>query len=117
MQDTRLNRLLVIAGGRLETILANPWRRLALIVITLLFGNFVGTVAFTTTIGQRANLDVLGAAVALFFTETISWLIYRNRQRSPLNLLYRPPLRLELLNAFKLGLAYGLYLEAFKLGS
>lgn len=118
MQDTRLNSLVNRSLQWLTLWLDNPWRRLSLIVIALLFGYFVANVISTVT-GQTADLDVIVSLAMLGFTELVSWLVYstsrpRNRtQQAP----QRRFLGIELLNAIKIGLIYGFYLEAFKLGS
>lgn len=146
MQRTRLNTLVNQATLRFRQWVFNPWRRLALIVMSLLFGNFFAT-AISATAGQAAKPDVVVAAVLVVGVEFISWLYYRftprsqqavraNRQVtsaaviSPLddsNAIMSPgmdpgPVRsrstlAESLNAFKLGMIYGLFVEAFKLGS
>ncbi len=114
MQDTRLNRLTIALLGQLNQWLRNPWRRVSLIVIGLLFGNFVATVAATVT-GQNADWDVLVAVALLALIEFSSWLIYSGQFA---RLGQRPrPLILDVVNAVKLGLIYGLFVEAFKLGS
>ncbi|MGF1537197.1 MAG: DUF565 domain-containing protein [Elainellaceae cyanobacterium] len=113
MQDTRLNRLTSAVIGQLGQWLRNPWRRTSLIVIGLLFGNFTATVAATIT-GQNANWDVLVAIILLALIEFTSWSIYggwlSRDGRSRLLLT-------DVVNAVKLGLVYGLFVEAFKLGS
>jgi Protein of unknown function (DUF565) len=116
MQNTRLNLLLEGTVGQFSRWLQNPWRRLSLLIISILFGNFLSS-AIATLAGQHADPDVLAAALMVAIAEAISWLTYRfNRRRS------RPadapsPMIFELLNGMKLGLMYGLFVEAFKLGS
>ncbi|MEB3311896.1 MAG: DUF565 domain-containing protein [Snowella sp.] len=112
MQRTRLNTLIERTGTELTQFFRNPWRRISLILLGLLFGFFVGA-AISTTAGQDAQWDVVGAALILLFTELISRFVYGQRvspgsQRS---------LLVEVLNCFKLGVIYSLFLEAFKLGS
>jgi hypothetical protein len=69
--------------------------------------------AVATTAGQDAQWDVVGAALLLLFTELISRFVYGKKvtSSSPRSL------GLEILNCFKLGIVYSLFLEAFKLGS
>lgn len=108
MQQTRLNVLVSTAGSRLVAFFGNPWRRISLILLSLLFGIFIGA-AVSTTAGQDAQWDVVAAALILLFTEAVNRLAYRPRlQRS---------LAMEVLNVFKMGVTYSLFLEAFKLGS
>lgn len=110
-------------------------------VMSLLFGNFFAT-AISATAGQTAELDVLVSAFLVLGVEFISWLYYRFAparpslpldRRSSITVPNAPgsvgatgvdvgPVRsrstlIEALNAFKLGMVYGLFVEAFKLGS
>jgi uncharacterized membrane protein len=122
MQNTRLNTLIDRTGRQFTRWAQNPWRRLSLIIISLLFGNFLAS-AIATTTGQRTNLDTLTSAILLVITEAISWLVYSQRtnnlrqdEDNAIELAPRP-LWLVILNSLKLGLIYGLFVEAFKLGS
>lgn len=109
MQNTRLNGLVNTTTGQLGRWFLNPWRRLSLLLISLLFGIFLGT-AISTSVGQAATLDIIGAGVLVVLTEIVDR-IYYSRIRS------QRFLWLEALNALKIGLIYSLFLEAFKLGS
>ena len=111
MQNTRLNNLLDVVGTRLGSWLSNPWRRLSLMVISLLFGVFLGT-AIPTTSGQAADWDIIGAGLLVGFTEFISWIFYRVARNGEVRSLLT-----YMLNALKIGLTYSLFIEAFKLGS
>jgi hypothetical protein len=114
MQRTRLNTLVISAGEQLELLFINPWRRIALSLISLLFGFFMGS-AIATTAGQDASWDIIGAAIILVGVELISRLTYRYRPQSSTKVRF--PLWLNTLNLFKIGVTYCLFLEAFKLGS
>ncbi len=118
MQNTRLTTLAGRSLDQLKLWLNNPWRRLSLIVIGLLFGNFAATAAATTT-GQNADIDIFVSLILLAFTEFTSWLVYGARRLpiEPNRPPRRMPLGIELLNAVKIGFVYGLFVEAFKLGS
>ncbi len=147
MQRTRLNTLFNQATLQFRQWVFNPWRRLSVILISLLFGNFFAT-AISATAGQTAKLDVTISAFLVLGVELISWLYYRftprkrvaaavNQQAIAPNMtspnllttdsmtapgLDMGPVRsrstlAESLNAFKLGMIYGLFVEAFKLGS
>ncbi|MGD1852926.1 MAG: DUF565 domain-containing protein [Leptolyngbyaceae cyanobacterium] len=110
MQRTRLSTLVDLFGQRFSQWIFNPWRRISLAIISLLFGNFFAT-AISATAGQTAEIDILIAAILVAAVEMISWLYHRSRtsgQRTTLP---------EMLNSFKLGMMYGLFVEAFKLGS
>jgi hypothetical protein len=106
MQDTRLNRLFDATADRLGGWLNNPWRRSSVLLISLLLGFFLASAVITIE-GQRASLDVVVAATLVLITELINRLVYRGRRS----------FSWQLLNALKLGLTYGLFLDALKLGS
>ncbi|MGE5655567.1 MAG: DUF565 domain-containing protein [Actinomycetota bacterium] len=110
MQNTRLNRLFDTIGGQLDQWLQNPWRRISLLLISLLFGTFVGT-ALSTIAGQAADWDVVAAGVLLLFIEMANRIVYGRNPRMTRSLW------VEMLNSFKIGVTYNLFVEAFKLGS
>ena len=115
MQRTRLNSIVSVTGDRLDLLFSNPWRRISLSIISILSGFFMGS-AIITTAGQDAVWDIPAAAVLFSFTELTSMFVYRRR-----SLKGTPPQRrslyIDVLNLFKIGLIYSLFLEAFKLGS
>jgi hypothetical protein len=113
MQRTRFSTLVSSASNQFGRWVFNPWRRLSLVIIGLLFGNFFG-IAISSIAGQAAKLDVVVAAILLGLVELISWLVYRRRPQAPAQ---RNSLLLEVMNALKIGLTYSLFVEAFKLGS
>jgi len=110
MQQTRLNTLLDRLGTQIQDQLKNPWRRLATLVIAILFGVFLG-LAISSTAGQVGYLDIVASALVAIAAEVISALFYSNRWK------LRQTLFGEVLNAFKFGVLYGLFLMAFLLGS
>ena len=110
MQSTRLNRLFNVILKRLEQWLVNPWRRISILIISLLFGNFAAS-AVSTIAGQEGYLDVLYTLACLFITEALNWLVYGRRGKIARFLI------IDILNSLKIGFIYGLFLEAFKLGS
>lgn len=113
MQRTRLSTLVETVTNRFDRWVFNPWRRLSLVIIGLLFGNFFG-IAISSIAGQAARLDVVIAAMLLIAVELISWLVYRRPTQAPAS---PNSLLLEIMNALKIGLIYSLFVEAFKLGS
>ena len=123
MQNNRLNRFFAVGADQLGQWLSNPWRRLSVILMNLLFGFFLANVISTTT-GQTADLDILVSSLLLITVEVISFLFYRRRKQQvqptetpDLSRPARPIHLLDMANALKIGLTYGLFLEAFKLGS
>jgi hypothetical protein len=112
MQRTRLNTLAEITRTQTQDFFRNPWRRISLILLAFLLGFFVGA-AIATTAGQNAQWDVVGAALILIFAEIVNrWAYGRARPRESGSSFV-----LEILNYFKMGILYSLFLEAFKLGS
>ncbi|HEY9762274.1 MAG TPA: DUF565 domain-containing protein [Trichocoleus sp.] len=117
MQRTRLSTLFDTLANQLNRWLLNPWRRLSIIIISLLGGNFFG-VALASISGQAAEQDVVIAAVVVTVAEGINRLVYsRQRDRNRVSPEARTPLVYEALNAIKIGTLYALAVEAFKLGS
>lgn len=110
MQNTRLNTLFDTTVRGLGGWLQNPWRRLSVLIISLLFGNFLGT-AISTISGQQADLDILVAAILVGATELVNRIAYST------TIATRRSLLVQIANALKVGLVYSLFVEAFKLGS
>ena len=110
MQNTRLNSLVDVTIERLSGWLRNPWRRSSVLIISLLFGNYLGP-TISLVAGQRGQLDVVVAALLAAITELMSAVVYRRRPQATRSLF------LDCLNALKLGLLYSLFVEAFKIGS
>jgi hypothetical protein len=120
MQNTRLSTLVDSQLRQLTRWLQNPWRRLSLIIISLLFGNFLASIV-STVAGQSANQDTFISVTLVALIELISWLTYgsaigRRPTTEAMDAVSRP-FWLDVLNGTKLGFTYGLFVEAFKLGS
>jgi Protein of unknown function (DUF565) len=113
MQNTRLNTLIDRLVKQLTNWAQNPWRRISLITICLLLGNFLASAIVTTT-GQWAKLDITFSLIVVAIVELISWLRYSKIGRSESG---QRALWIVMLDSLKLGVMYGLFLEAFKLGS
>lgn len=90
-----------------ENYFSNPHRKLLAASIAILFGNFCATSA-TTIIGSVADWDPLAAAVLLVLVEGFTKYYFRTKDKSFL---------LRLANAFKVGLIYGMIVDAFKLST
>ena len=103
-QSTRLQRSFGGLVQQLETWAANPWRRLSVLSIAALFGFLVGS-AITSVAGVLGQMDPVGALIVVLGTEAT----VRLRKAGPSTLLQ------QVLNVSRIGLLYGLFLEAFKL--
>lgn len=117
MQRTRLSLLFDELGDQLSLWLINPWRRVSLVIISLL-GGYFAAVALAAIAGQAAIQDVTISLFLILGAEGISWLVYSRRWRDPALVRKVPkPLWIDCLNSIKLGGTYALIVEAFKLGS
>ncbi len=94
---------------RVERYLSKPQNLLLALPISVLFGFFSSTSA-TTIIGSVADWDPLAALVLLLITESFTRWYYRTELRKTMRVLM-------LLNAFKLGVYYGMAVDAFKLST
>ena len=103
-QTTRLQRSFGNLAHKLEAWAENPWRRLSAISIAALFGFFTGS-AITSVAGVLGQIDPIGALIVVVGTE----LTVQVRNNGPATLLN------QVLNMSRIGLLYGLFLEAFKL--
>ena len=103
-QSTRLQRSFGGLVQQLEKWAANPWRRLSVLSIAALFGFLVGS-AITSVAGVLGQMDPVGALIVVLGTEVT---VRLRRAGSP-------TLVEQVLNVSRIGLLYGLFLEAFKL--
>jgi len=110
MQNTRLNNLSNAIATRLSEWFFNPWRRISLLLISILLGFFLGS-AVATTAGQTAAWDIVVAGTLVVVTEVSSRIFYRS------GFFVKRSLWIESLNFLKVGFIYSLFIEAFKLGS
>jgi hypothetical protein len=117
MQRTRLSLLIDDLGDQFSLWLVNPWRRVSLVLISLLLGYFFA-VAIAAIAGQAAVQDTVASLFLVLGAEVVNWLVYSRRWRDPALVNKVPkPLWIDCLNSFKLGGIYALTVEAFKLGS
>ena len=104
MQNTRINGLLGAIATTTQRWFFNPWRRLSLLVISLLLGFFLGS-AISTIAGQAADWDIIGAGVLVAGSEIVDRIYYNRIWQT------RRGLWLEALNTLKIGLTYSLCLK------
>ncbi|ANV83041.1 hypothetical protein AWQ21_00710 [Picosynechococcus sp. PCC 7003] len=123
MQRTRLNLLLGETLGQFTSFFQNPWRKMALLVIFLLFGNFVAVV-FPPAIGQTTTWDPMVAAGIIFLAEVVNFLYYKKGDRQIVSqkaatntAASQNRLFFQLVHVFKIGLLYGLTVSAINVGS
>ncbi|MFM8605557.1 MAG: DUF565 domain-containing protein [Cyanobium sp.] len=106
-QQTRFQQRVAQAGDGLVRWATNPWRRFSLLLIVLLgafvVGNGVGAIG-----GALSMVDQVWAFGCVLLIETAARLRGRLRQRPD-------RLGLQLLDMARMGLLYGLIVDAFKL--
>ena len=83
--------------------------------ISILIG-FFSSVAISTILGQTGDWAILGSALLSAVVELISKIFYSSR-KSHLEVFIYPMNLLMFVNYLKIGLVYGFFVEAFKLGS
>lgn len=81
---------------------------LSINLISLLSGFFLATVLSTMPV-QTGDWSIIAASIIVTCNEIISQVIYKNKKYK-LNLL-------NIVNYIKIGIIYGLFVDAFKLGS
>jgi hypothetical protein len=109
MQRTRLNQIFDRSFSQIELWLGNPWRSVSLYIIGFLAG-FLFAAIVSTASGAQANQDVIASLICMLVVEWFSRTYYSQSPDRRSNIL-------QILNCFKVGLVYGLFLDAFKLGS
>ncbi len=117
MQRTRFSTLIDDLGDQFNLWLINPWRRVSLVLLSLLLGYFFA-VSLAAIAGQAAAQDTVVSAFIVLVAELISWLVYSRRWRDPALVKAVPkPVWLDCINSFKIGTIYALSMEGFKLAS
>ncbi|MFM7641437.1 MAG: DUF565 domain-containing protein [Cyanobium sp.] len=107
-QQTRFQASIAEANARLQDWAINPWRRLSLLLLTLLISFVVG-VGLGTISGALNLMDLIGAVICVAVLE------FSIRNRRNLRQGDRHQLLLNLVDMARVGLLYGLLLEGFKL--
>lgn len=108
LQQTRFQRLIVAAGGRLSDWADNPWRRLSLQLIVLL-SSFTIAAGVGAISGTLSQLDPLSALISVTVIEVAA------RARGPLLRQPGQSLTVRLIDMARIGLLYGLLLDGFKM--
>merc|ERR1711959_558736 len=106
--ETRIASVLASLPQRLDLYFQRRSYRMLLWKIIFIFAGFYLASVLTLSFGAFAINDVVAGALCMFVYEIITRWYYKTN---------RPGRRLEFVNCFKLGLAYSLIADAFKLGS
>nr|YP_009399070.1 hypothetical protein [Taenioma perpusillum]ARW68467.1 hypothetical protein [Taenioma perpusillum] len=89
-------------------ILNHKFYLINLSIISLTFGFFIASI-LSTLPAQTGDWGIISAAIIVTFNEIISKIIYCSGKKNKYFL--------KLLNNIKIGILYGLFVDAFKLGS
>lgn len=108
MIKTRLSTFLAYSVKNLSDKLYYSLNELTTGLISLLLGFFIST-GLSTIPGQTGDWGIIAASLIVAATELTSKIVYSNRKK--LNI------KINLINNFKIGITYGLFVDAFKLGS
>jgi len=122
---TRLERYLDIQYQRLKKYIYYHWSNLTQATVIFFIGFFAAS-GIATLIGQTGDWDVLISAIIISFNEIINKWVYGLQIKNNQSIFFfninislesrKFPLKNQI-NQFKLGLLYGLFIDAFKLGS
>jgi len=107
---TRLEILVDSTFSYVIKIFYNKLANLSLGVLSMLLGFFIST-TLSTVPGQTGDWGIIGAAMIVTFYEVTSRILYRLRgRRKNYSILVQ-------INSIKIGIIYGFFVDAFKLGS
>jgi hypothetical protein len=86
--------------------------------VGILFGFFFAS-ALATILGQTGDWGILSAGILVAFIESTNRVIYNNKKRFINKSTYYKKIYriLMFINNVKIGMTYGFFVEAFKLGS
>ena len=108
-QSTGFSRNIVNIISRLDLWVANPWRKYSLLIIIFFFAFSVGS-SIGMINGALALMDPVGAFFTVvlieFFVRFRRLEIKRNEVRS---------ISRSIMDSFRMGFVYGLFMEGFKL--
>nr|BED43077.1 Ycf20 protein [Pyropia sp. Myanmar_A]BED43274.1 Ycf20 protein [Pyropia sp. Myanmar_B]BED43471.1 Ycf20 protein [Pyropia sp. Myanmar_C] len=108
MMKTRLSIFLTCLVENLNNKLYYSLKELTTGLISLLLGFFIST-GLSTIPGQTGDWGIIAASLIVAATELTSKIVYSNQKKVAI--------RINLINNFKIGITYGLFVDAFKLGS
>jgi hypothetical protein len=81
------------------------------------FGGFLASSILDTSLGEFSEWAIVGTSLIVASIESFNSFYYRTKISSPAFLNYKFRLLFNFLNNFKIGIVYGLIVDAFKLGS
>ena len=78
-------------------------------IVSFMFGFFIASI-LSTLPAQTEDWNIVSSATIVTLNEIVSLVVYRSRKSQTVTLV-------NLLNNTKIGIMYGLFVDAFKLGS
>lgn len=108
MIKTRLSAFLRYLIQNLNNKLYYSLSELTTGLISLLLGFFIST-GLSTIPGQTGDWGIIAASLIVAATELTSKIVYSNQKQVVI--------KINLINNLKIGITYGLFVDAFKLGS
>ena len=108
-QSTGFSRNIVNIISRLDLWVANPWRKYSLLIIIFFFA-----FSFGSSIGMINGALALMDPVGAFFTVILIEFFVRFR-RSEIKTKEARSISRSIMDSFRMGFVYGLFMEGFKL--
>ena len=93
----------------IQQILAYKFNDISIQLVSLLLGFYLSTI-LSTLPAQTGDWSISSASLIVTSNEIISRFIYCNKKQMKFITIY-------LINSIKIGIIYGLFVDAFKLGS
>lgn len=78
-------------------------------IVSLLFGFYLSTI-LSTIPAQTGDWNIINASIIITINEIFSKFFYQIKSKPKL-------IAIDILNSIKIGIIYGLFVDAFKLGS
>ena len=107
-QSTGLNRNIVNILRRLDLWTENPWRKYSFLLIVFLASFFLGS-SIGMINGALAFMDPIGALFTVLFIEVFVRLRRFDIKKQ------EQSISLPMIDSFRMGFVYGLFMEGFKL--
>lgn len=93
----------------IKKILNYPFTNLSINIASLLLGFYFSTI-LSTIPAQTGDWNIINASIISTINEILSKIFYNSHIKSK-------SIVIDLVNSIKIGIVYGLFVDAFKLGS
>ena len=115
---TYLNKIIYYTTNLLEAWTSYKFNDFSLALLGLLFGFFIST-GLSTITTQTGDWSIIAAAIITTNQELISKIKYQSETNLKSKYYYHCSIKicLKYFNLIKIGILYGLFVDAFKLGS